>query len=333
MDLDLAQVRAFAAVAEYRHFGRAAAQLSLTQQALSKRILRLEQLLGEKLIDRLASGVELTSAGQRFLPHAAKLLAVSDAAIGEVRLASRPVRIDVWGQVHPPLARLGQLLASSPELAVEVSTRRSLPLAIGALLRGELDVAVGRVRDLEAPWPAELSHYLIDLSPAYAYVSTRSPLAVSGPLRTANLAGARLWAPAAGTSPEIRGWWRRFAEHLGLEMDTSGSNLGLTQAIADLTADAARVAIMGWTGGLGPTSDGIVARPLAEPVLRYPWSVVWRREGQHHAAARLVRRLIELSTAGNWTLFDQNADWLPEPDLADLIPRARREVGRNGARR
>ena len=330
MDLDLAQVRAFAAVAEHRHFGRAAAQLSLTQQALSKRILRLEQLLGEQLIDRLAGGVELTSAGQRFLPHAAKLLAVADAAIGEVRLASRPVRVDVWGQVHPPLVRLGQLLASSPELAVEVSTRRSLPLAIGALLRGELDVAVGRVRDLEAPWPAELSHHLIDLSPAHAYVSTRSPLAASGPLRAADLAGARLWAPSAGTSPEIRGWWRRFAEHVGLDMDTSGSNLGLTQATADLTADAARVLIMGWPGGL--TSDGIVARPLAEPVLRYPWSVVWRREGQHQAAARLVYRLIELSTAGNWTLFDQNADWLPEPDLADLIPRARREAGGNGAR-
>lgn len=161
-------------------------------------------------------------------------------------------------------------------------------------------------------------------------MSAHSSLAGPGPLPTAKLAGARLWAPAAGTSPEILGWWRRLAEHLGLEMDTSGANLGLTRAAVDLVADPARVAIMDWTGVFGPASDGIVARPLAEPVPRYPWSLVWRHEGQDRAVARLVGRLIELSTAGNWALYDQDADWLPEPDLADVTPRAR--LGRNAAR-
>src|SRR6266516_4849184 len=50
MELDLPQVRAFVEVAEQLHFGRAAARLFLTQQALSKRIQRLEHTLGEPLL-------------------------------------------------------------------------------------------------------------------------------------------------------------------------------------------------------------------------------------------------------------------------------------------
>ena len=80
MDLDLTQVRAFVVAADQLHFGRAAAQLFLTQQALSKRISRLEQALGEQLFVRGSRGVELSDAGRRFLPHARSLLAAADAA-------------------------------------------------------------------------------------------------------------------------------------------------------------------------------------------------------------------------------------------------------------
>ena len=74
MELDLTQVRAFVVTAEQLHFGRAAARLFLTQQALSKRIQRLEHSLGEPLFVRGPRGVELTEAGHRFLPHARALL-------------------------------------------------------------------------------------------------------------------------------------------------------------------------------------------------------------------------------------------------------------------
>jgi len=89
VDLDLTQVRAFAAAAGQLHFGRAAAQLFLTQQALSKRISRLEQALGEQLFVRGTRGVELSDAGRRFLPHARRLLAAADAAAFAARSAGR----------------------------------------------------------------------------------------------------------------------------------------------------------------------------------------------------------------------------------------------------
>lgn len=45
MDFDLAQVRAFVVVADHHHFGHAAERLNLSQQAVSRRIQRLEERL------------------------------------------------------------------------------------------------------------------------------------------------------------------------------------------------------------------------------------------------------------------------------------------------
>ena len=70
MDLDLARVRAFVTVADERHFGRAAAALSVSQQGLSKRVARLEAELGVRLLIRNQRKVALTDASSRFLDEA-----------------------------------------------------------------------------------------------------------------------------------------------------------------------------------------------------------------------------------------------------------------------
>src|SRR3954447_7620491 len=80
VDLDLAQVRAFVAVVDHRHFGRAARSLAMSQQALSKRVARLELQVG-RLLERRRDGVALTPAGERFLAGARQLLDVADHAV------------------------------------------------------------------------------------------------------------------------------------------------------------------------------------------------------------------------------------------------------------
>jgi DNA-binding transcriptional LysR family regulator len=93
MELDLPQIAAFVTAADELHFGRAALRLFLTQQALSKRISRLEQTLGEPLFARRHNIVELTAAGHAFLPYSRKLLDTADeAAHAVIVLRARPHR-------------------------------------------------------------------------------------------------------------------------------------------------------------------------------------------------------------------------------------------------
>ncbi|MFJ2959491.1 LysR family transcriptional regulator [Streptomyces sp. NPDC087270] len=94
-DLDLRLVRSFAAVAEHRHFGRAAAALHLTQSSLSRQISRLEEQVGARLLDRTPQGSRLTGAGEVFLPLARALLRSAAQASARARAAAEPSRITI----------------------------------------------------------------------------------------------------------------------------------------------------------------------------------------------------------------------------------------------
>ncbi len=94
-DLDLRLVRSFTVVAEHRHFGRAAAELHLTQSSLSRQIVRLEQQVGARLLDRTPQGTRLTEAGEAFLALATGVLRSAAAATARARAVARPSRITV----------------------------------------------------------------------------------------------------------------------------------------------------------------------------------------------------------------------------------------------
>ena len=81
VDLDLRLVGYFAAVAEHRHFGRAAAALRVAQPSLSRQIRRLEQQIGVRLFDRTPQSTRLTEAGEAFLPRAKALLQLDVAVL------------------------------------------------------------------------------------------------------------------------------------------------------------------------------------------------------------------------------------------------------------
>jgi DNA-binding transcriptional LysR family regulator len=86
--MELKLLRAFLAVADLRHFGHAAEVLNVSQPALSKQIVALEESLGARLFERGRHGAELTTFGAGFLADAQALVRDADEIHARAREAS-----------------------------------------------------------------------------------------------------------------------------------------------------------------------------------------------------------------------------------------------------
>jgi LysR family hydrogen peroxide-inducible transcriptional activator len=93
--MELHQLRYFIAVARLRNFSRAAERCHVSQPSLSQQIMKLEDELGERLLERTKRKVELTPAGELFLEHAVHVTDEIELA----RDAVRDVRTLVRGRV------------------------------------------------------------------------------------------------------------------------------------------------------------------------------------------------------------------------------------------
>ncbi len=144
-DLDLRLVRYFTAVADHRHFGRAAAALRVAQPSLSRQIRQLERQLGVRLLDRTPQGSRLTEAGEVFLPRAKALLRSAAQAAASARAAAQPSRVTIGYTTNLFItAAVRELRRQNPDADV-----RTLHLdwnePRAALLEGRVDAVVARL--------------------------------------------------------------------------------------------------------------------------------------------------------------------------------------------
>ncbi|MFC0402470.1 LysR family transcriptional regulator [Paraburkholderia rhizosphaerae] len=162
--MDLTLLRAFATVARVGNLTRAAAQLHLTQPAVSLQIKHLQQALGVTLFTRSSHGLTLTRDGQALLPHAERALAAAD----DVERAAATLRHEVRGRLRigtildPEFLRLGgflrQLVETWPH--IETALRHGMSGWVLEQIRaGELDVGyyIGQPAD-DAPRDSAIFH-------------------------------------------------------------------------------------------------------------------------------------------------------------------------------
>jgi DNA-binding transcriptional LysR family regulator len=187
--MELRQLEYFAAVARYRHFGRAAAAIYVTQPALSQQVQRLEAELGIALLRRTSRGVELTPAG-------ADLLARSETILGEVSRAR--AAMDEHAGVVRGAVRVAATAADAlrlPEVlagfhrdhpGVRLALRHASAAEAVELVRsGAVDLAVLSLAG-EAPGLTVLS---IAEEPLRLIVEPDDPLAGEGAVPLADLNG------------------------------------------------------------------------------------------------------------------------------------------------
>jgi LysR family transcriptional regulator, benzoate and cis,cis-muconate-responsive activator of ben and cat genes len=87
--MELRHLRYFIAVAEAEHFGRAAAQLRVSQSPLSRQVAQLEEEIGAPLFVPSGRGVKLSPAGRSFLEGARATLARAALAVEDARAAAQ----------------------------------------------------------------------------------------------------------------------------------------------------------------------------------------------------------------------------------------------------
>ncbi|MFF2808701.1 LysR family transcriptional regulator [Streptomyces sp. NPDC058000] len=280
--MDLNAVRTFVAVAETGQFQKAALDLSLTQQAVSKRIGALEDALGVRLFTRTARGAGLTIDGQAFLPHARALLQAEERAVASVRPGSRALRVDVLGRRLSTAGLLRDFHRAHPGIALDVVTLFDADAAIAAVRAGTIDATFRAVTMPGRQLPDDIRATLVFDEALQLCVGPAHEFAAAPAVTLARLAGRRIWMPGNAPGTEWRAYYDDLAAAFGLTIDTIGPDFGV-EALLDTLADSATLAsFFGQrTPLVWPTGHDLRRIPLHDPTPVYPHSLLWRGDNPH----------------------------------------------------
>lgn len=184
--LDIRQLNYFIAVAEERHFGRAAKRLHMAQPPLSQQIRQLEDQLGVRLLNRTTRRVDLTSAGQLLLDRGRQI--VNDVATLEADVyqvgkgATGVLRVGFSGSatygVMPQIARLAKQVL--PGLSLALHGEMLTPSMEAGLRDGSLDAALLRppVASEEIEYRTVTQEPLVLALPSFSALAGDRPIAM-----------------------------------------------------------------------------------------------------------------------------------------------------------
>lgn len=287
--MDLDAVRTFVAVVDAGQFQQAAAVLSITQQAVSKRIAALEKDLGVRLFTRVARGAQLTVDGQAFLPHARELLRVEERADASVRPGRRALRVDVVNRRIAPAVLLQDFYRTHPGIELDVVTLvADVTAAIAAVEAGTVDATFHAVTVPARQLPDAIRTARVIDDPHQLLVGPGHALANARAVTPAQLAGHRIWMPGMASGTEWAAYYDELAAAFGLTIDVVGPIFGNEALLAEIAGSSELATLVGeGSRYLWPDSYDLRRVPVRDPAPVYPMSLIWRHDNPHPALVTL----------------------------------------------
>jgi LysR family transcriptional regulator, hydrogen peroxide-inducible genes activator len=324
--MNLQDLRYLVAIAEHRHFGRAAEACNASQPTLSSQIRKLENELGVTLLERTNKRVELTPVGTQILAHARGVLAEA-GSIEAVARAARdplvgPLRLGAIPTLAPYLMPLilEDLRLSYPGLVIELWEDQTRSL-IDGLRNHRLDAAL-LATEAGAPEITEIA--LFD-EPLLAALPARHRLAAASSVSEESLAG-ELLVLADGhclANHALAACGGKAAQHNRLQGAMQAASLETLVNLVAAGYGATLIPALA-AGSLG--QRGIVLRPLAgksSRTIRLASRPGFPRPQALRALERVIRRAVSRPTLEELLaqcdpsapLSDEDRKWLDSPPV------------------
>jgi LysR family transcriptional regulator, hydrogen peroxide-inducible genes activator len=296
-DLKLKDLRYLVAVADTRHFGRAAERCFVSQPTLSTQLKKLEEYLGVQLIERQPKRVALTAAGQEIVARARRILEASDEVVTLARTHRDPLagvlRIAMLPTIGPYLL---------PRVAREI--RKALPrldlrlyeyptaTMLTKLRAGEIDLGILALPvDLDGLEARELydENFMVAVPANHA-------LAKRPAIRVQDLEGETLLLLEDGHC--LRDQALAVCSQVSMQekQDFRATSL---ETLRQMVATGAGVTLLPElaTHGAYRQARGVVVRPFTRPAPLRQIGGVWRRTTARQAAIAAVCEQIALHAA------------------------------------
>lgn len=272
----LRQLEYAVAVADHRHFGRAAEAVRVSQPGLSGQIQQLERRLGVRLFERSGREVALTSAGAEIVERGRRLLrdaddlAVAaslhrDAVRGRLRVAAIPTMAPYLLPALTAVAR-----GSWPEARLELQELQTEPM-LAAVAGGAADLGL-----LAVPYDTGPLHVEpVADEPFRLAVPDGHPLASGGPLPLSVLSGLPVLLLPDGHC--LRDHARHACEIAG-RVEHSEVQAASLSTLAQMVVGGVGVTLLpaSAVGVEARPGAGIAARPFEPPAPGRGIALVWR---------------------------------------------------------
>lgn len=285
--MNLRDLQYLVALAETRHFGRAAKRCHVSQPTLSAQLKKLEEFLGARLIERQPRRVALTPAGEAVVERARRMLRDAEDIRALARASADPLagqlRVGLIPTLGPYLLpRVApRLRRALPKLQLILHEQQTAPL-IAQVVEGELDLAL-----LALPADAGgLETRSLFAEAFLVAIPERHRLAARRRLRTTDLAGEKLLLLEDGHC--LRDQALEVCRKAGTEeQDFRATSL---ETLRQMVAAGLGITLLPRLATEGPfgATRGLAVRPFAPPAPSRVIGAAWRRSSTRGEAIGAV---------------------------------------------